>query len=106
MTAADLEGLSENEALRLVRLHRIDPVAATLERLRLKAEAARHVADTERRQASEERDARRRLETTAPGLSAEDHVDIRRVMLTQGLDPFAAAVEVGRQRAAEKDAQC
>ena len=105
MTAADLEGLSEDERLRLVRLHRIDPVTAACELLRLKAETARRQADAERQRASEERNARRRLEITAPSLSAEDHADIRRVMLAQGLDPVSAAVEVGRQRRAARDKQ-
>ena len=37
---------------------------------------------------------------TAPGLSTEEHQEIRRVMLELGLTPMAAAVEIGRRRIA------
>jgi hypothetical protein len=105
MTAADLESLTESDRLRIGRLHRVDPVTAECELMRLKAEAARQLADAERQRASEEKDARRRLEMTAPSLSADDHAAIRRLMVEQGLDPVSAAVEVGRQRMQQKAAE-
>lgn len=99
----DFTGLPDADVLRLLRLRKLDIVLFTSElaRCRAAAETAR-IASEQRQRVSDERNARRQLETTAPGLSAEDHLAIREVMLARKCDQFQAAVIVGEQRAAEK----
>jgi hypothetical protein len=93
--------LDEKTILQLVRLRRLDLPSFRSQLAAARAAAMRNgAADAERKRASEDQAARRTLEATAPGLSAEDHEAIRRVMVEKRVDAFAAAAIVGAQRLA------